>query len=313
MDESRLKFISLGTRGSDLALAQARQVSWLIQRENVELSINIKPIATAGDKILDSPLSQIGDKGLFVKEIENELLASEIDIAVHSCKDLPTELPEGLIIAAFDTREDPRDVFIGKAGNIDEIPRGARIGTSSLRRRSQLLSLRPDLDIVDIRGNVDTRITKIEEGEMFGTVLAAAGVKRLKREGEIAFFFAEDEIVPAVGQGVIAIECRERDNLVQNILAAINDGSSSAAVTAERALMHELQGGCQVPIGAHGTVQNEILKLDAYIGSLDGQKSVRDSVEGAVDNAAETGIELARKMKASGGDAILQEVRAQAE
>ena len=313
MDESRLKFISLGTRGSDLALAQARRVSWLIQRENVELSINIKPIATAGDKILDSPLAKIGDKGLFVKEIENELLASEVDIAVHSCKDLPTELPEGLVIYAFDIREDPRDVFIGKAGNLDEIPRGARIGTSSLRRRSQLLSLRPDLDIVDIRGNVDTRIRKIEEEEMFGTVLAAAGVKRLKREEEIAFFFAEDEMVPAVGQGVIAIECREQDNLVQKILAGINDRTSSAAVTAERALMHELQGGCQVPIGAHGTIQNETLKLNAYIGSLDGQKSVRDSAEGPVDNAAETGVELARKMKAAGADAILQEVRAQAE
>jgi hydroxymethylbilane synthase len=281
-----------------------------LQKDNVELSIKIKTIVTSGDKILDSPLAKIGDKGLFVKEIENELQAEEIDVAVHSCKDLPTELPAGLMIAAYGEREDPRDVFIGRAGSIDELPNGARIGTSSLRRKSQLLALRPDLEVVDIRGNVETRIRKIKEQGLEGTILAAAGVRRLQREDDIGFYFSEEEIVPAVGQGIIALECRESDNTVRQILSGFDDKNAAAAAIAERALMHELEGGCQVPIGAIGSIAGETLTLSAFLGSLDGARTVRLKHSGPIDQAAAVGIELAHNLLGSGGDAILSEVRA---
>lgn len=301
--------MSIGTRGSDLALYQARHVSWQLQHANVDLSIKIKTIKTSGDKILDSPLAGIGDKGLFVKEIENELLAGEIDLAVHSCKDLPTELPQGLIIVAYGDREDPRDVFIGNARNMDDLPEGARVGTSSLRRRSQLLALRPDLEIVDIRGNVETRIRKIEEDDLSGTVLAAAGVRRLEREGDIGFFFSEEEMLPAVGQGVIAVECRSDDNLVRQVISKFDDAGSRAAAIAERALLRALEGGCQVPIGALGKVEGDKLTLDAYLGSLDGSRTVRMSHSGPVQEADEIGTRLAAMMVGEGGDTILAEVR----
>ena len=310
LGENKVQFIAIGSRGSDLALFQARQVSWLLQKANVELSVRIKTIVTSGDKVLDSPLAKIGDKGLFVKEIEHELLGDEIDVAVHSCKDVPTELPDGLMIAAYGKREDPRDVFIGRADNLDDLPQGARIGTSSLRRKSQLLALRPDLDIVDIRGNVETRIRKIEQQGLHGTILAAAGVKRLEREKDIAFYFAAEEMVPAVGQGVIALECRTSDNPVRQVLEGIGDQEARAAVLAERALMHKLEGGCQVPIGAHGKVVEEKLMLDAYLGSLDGSRKIRMEHSGPVEQAKVVGAELAAMMLDAGGDAILAEVRA---
>lgn len=300
----------IGTRGSDLAMFQARHVSWLMQNTHVDLSVRIKTIVTSGDKILESPLAAIGDKGLFVKEIENELLEGGIDIAVHSCKDLPTELPAGLTIGACGEREDHRDVFIGRARKLDDIPRGARIGTSSLRRRSQLLSLRPDLDIVDIRGNVDTRIGKIEGEEYFGTILAAAGVKRLERQDEIGFYFSPQQMVPAVGQGIIAMECRKDDIHVAQLLKDINRKESATAAAAERALMNTLEGGCQVPIGAHATVTGGELTLDAYLGSLDGSRTVRMSHTGVAGQAETIGTELAAKMLAAGGGEILAEVRA---
>ena len=304
--------IVLGTRGSDLAMYQARLVAWSLQTQHVDLSVKIKKIITSGDKILDSPLSRIGDKGLFVKEIEKALLDGEIDLAVHSSKDLPTILPDELTIGAFGKREDPRDVFLGKARSLLEIPAGGRIGTSSLRRRSQLLALRPELDIVDIRGNVDTRIAKIEELGLDGTILAAAGVKRLEREDRISFHFSADEMVPAVGQGVIAIEIRKDDSFTRQLVKAQNDADSADAVTAERALMRWLEGGCQVPIGAHARVSGGQLELKAFLGSLDGTKSVRDSLEGPRGDAEQLGETLARQLHESGGAAILEEVRREA-
>lgn len=310
MPESRVRFVVIGTRGSDLAMFQARHVSWLLQNMHVDLSIKIKTIVTSGDKILETPLSAIGDKGLFVKEIENKLLDDSIDIAVHSCKDLPTELPAGLVIGACGEREDPRDVFIGGARRLEDIPRGARIGTSSLRRRSQLLALRPDLDIVDIRGNVDTRIGKIKSGEYFGTILAAAGVRRLEREGEIGFYFSPAEMVPAVGQGIIAMQCRQSDNPVIQLLGSTNNRDAATAATAERALMNALEGGCQVPIGAHAQVVRGEVTLEAYLGSLDGSQTVRMSHAGLAGDAAAVGTELAARMLAAGGEEILAEVRA---
>jgi len=301
----------LGTRGSELALFQAHHIAWLFQMQHVEVSVKIKTITTSGDKILDSPLAKIGDKGLFVKEIEHELISGDIDIAVHSCKDLPTDIPVGLMISAFSKREDPRDVFIGGSGirTIDNIPMGGKIGTSSLRRRSQLKSLRPDLEIVDIRGNVDTRIRKIEELGLDGTILAAAGIRRLERESEASFYFAPEQMVPAVGQGVIAIESREDDPRVRKLIACLNDQESAYAIAAERALMHELEGGCQVPIGAHAIVMDNTLTMHAYLGSLDGTRSVKDHIEGPVEEAADLGIALAKRMYAAGGEEILAEIR----
>lgn len=309
LNEPRVRFIALGTRGSELALYQAHHVAWSIQSKFVDLSVKIKTITTSGDKILDSPLAQIGDKGLFVKEIENELLSGDIDIAVHSCKDMPTVLPAGLVLAAYGLREDPRDAFIGKARSLDEIPQGAKIGTGSLRRRSQLLALRPDLEIVDIRGNVSTRIEKIQKLGLSGTILAAAGVKRLQRESEIGFYFSQEQMIPAVGQGVIVIEAREDDRVIRELVEHENHPESASAALAERALMRQLQGGCQVPIGGHATVRGETLTLHAFLGSQDGKRFIRDSIEGQRKEAVQLGEKLANRMYAAGGDDILAEFR----
>lgn len=308
-----IKYVALGTRGSDLAMYQAQSVAWLLQKSHVELSVKIRKISTSGDKILDAPLSRIGNVGLFVKEIETALLSEEIDLAVHSCKDLPTDVPEGLTISAYGKREDPRDVFIGSADSLDDIPIGGRIGTSSLRRRSQLLSLRPDLEMVDIRGNVDTRIRKIEEQGLDGTLLAAAGVKRLEREDEIAFYFSVDEMVPAVGQGVIAIETRADDAAIEKLVSVHNHEDSGVAVRAERALMKRLEGGCQVPIGGHATVHGNTLQLRAFLGSVDGSRFIRDRIEGSLAEAGDLGIKLAERMLDAGGSEILEEVRESAQ
>ncbi|MBE0428804.1 MAG: hydroxymethylbilane synthase [Thermoleophilia bacterium] len=313
MRNPSVKSITLGTRGSELALFQANQVARSIQSKFVGLSVNIKKITTSGDRILDSPLARIGDKGLFVKEIENELLDGAIDIAVHSGKDMPTELPDGLELAAYGPREDPRDAFIGKARGLDEIPAGGKVGTSSLRRRSQLLSLRPDLEIVDIRGNVDTRIRKIEEMGLSGTILAAAGIRRLGRESEAGFYFSDSDMIPAVGQGVIVIEARTGDRAILDLLERENHPESAAAVMAERALMKELEGGCQVPIGGHALITGGRLTMHAYLGSLDGSRFVRDSIDGSWEKAAELGQALARRMYATGGSEILAQVRGEEE
>lgn len=307
--DPKMKSIRIGTRGSDLAMFQAKQIAWSLQRKNVDLSVEIKKISTSGDKIQDAPLARIGSTGLFVKEIENALISNEINLAVHSCKDLPTDLPGGLVATVFCEREDPRDAFIGKVGSIGELPDGAKIGTSSLRRRSQLLALRPDLNIVDIRGNVDTRIRKIEEQGLHGTILAAAGVKRLEREDEIAFYFSSDEMIPAVGQGVIAVEIQGDDHAVENLIKPLNHEESATAVRAERSLMKYLEGGCQVPIGAHADIENGRLRLRAFLGSLDGSKYIKDSIEGPPPRAEALGIELAERMLSAGGTEILIEAR----
>lgn len=310
MSAAGARRLVLGTRASRLALCQAEAVARSLAKQNPGLEVGVKKITTAGDRILDAPLSRIGGTGLFVKEIENALLEGEIDLAVHSAKDLPTELPPGLAINAFTVREDPRDAFIGGAGSFEGIPAGGRVGTSSLRRRSQLKSRRPDLDVVDIRGNVDTRIRKIEELGLDGTILAAAGLKRLGRESEASFLFTEDEMLPAVGQGIVAIEVRQADDTTGRLVAALNDARSAAAAAAERALMKQLEGGCQVPIGALATVSGGSLRLRAYLGSLDGATAIREAIEGPVAAAGELGVALAERMYAAGGKEILAAVRA---
>lgn len=301
--------LTLGTRRSELALTQAKMVAAALEANHPGLTVELQEIVTSGDKILDAPLAKIGDKGLFVKELENALLDGGIDLAVHSAKDLPTGIPDGLMLAAFTPREDPRDVFIGNAARLAELRRRARVGTGSLRRRSQLLSTRPDIEVVEIRGNVDTRIRKIEEMGLDGTILAAAGLRRLGREEEASFCFQVREMVPAVGQGVLAIETRRDDTRVLEAVGSLNDDYASAAVRAERALMARLEGGCQVPVGANASIWQGEIVMYAYLGSVDGSRHVQDRIHGPLDRAEALGTELAERMLADGGEEILAEIR----
>ena len=275
----------IGSRGSRLALIQAEWVRDRLREAHTGLEVAIAEISTKGDRILDAPLAKIGDKGLFTKELETALLEGRIDVAVHSAKDMPTELPDGLSLGAFTEREDVHDAFVGGggsggAGSLADLAPQARIGSSSLRRRSQLLALRPDLELSDIRGNVETRLRKIGEQGLAGTVLAVAGLRRLGRPDIVSFVFGFDEMLPAVGQGALAVEVRGRDERVAALVAPLDHRPTALAVRAERALMHRLEGGCQVPIGAHGELADGELHLRAFVGSLDGRLCVRDAASG---------------------------------
>ncbi|MCX7832446.1 MAG: hydroxymethylbilane synthase [Actinobacteria bacterium] len=306
------RLIRIGTRGSALALWQTRHVASILEKK-FGCETEIVKIKTTGDKILDSPLAKIGSKGLFVKEIEVALLENRVDIAVHSAKDVPTEQPDGLIIAAFLKREDPRDALISKDGKkLSELPEGTVIGTSSLRRRAQILHFRPDLKLVDVRGNVDTRLRKMNEGQFDAIILAKAGLKRMGHESDITEVIDTSIMLPAVGQGSIAIECRESDEEVLEMLHSISDFETEVAVKAERALLRFLEGGCQVPIGAFGRIEDGELVLDAMISSLDGKKLFRGSRRGKPENAEEVGIALAEELYNAGGSEILAEIRSSA-
>lgn len=305
----RKKFV-LGTRGSKLALWQSNHVASVL-REKAGVEIELKIIKTQGDKILDVALAKIGDKGLFVKEIETALLEGEADLAVHSSKDVPTEIPAGLTLGAFLKRVDPRDVIISKSGQgIDGLPAGSVVGTSSLRRIAQILNRRPDLSIKDVRGNLDTRLKKMQDGEFDAIILAAAGLDRMGWAENITERISSDVMLSAVGQGAIAVEIRENDPDMAELMKHLEDADTRAAVTAERALLRELEGGCQIPIGALGTVDAGTLKLDGMVASLNGQELVRESISGAPEDAAKLGVELANKLKELGAEKILQEVRA---
>ena len=322
----------LGSRGSRLALVQAEWVQAQLQAAHEGLTVRIEVIHTKGDKILDTPLAKIGDKGLFTKELEQALLAGGIDLAVHSAKDMPTALPEGREIAAFTEREDVRDAFVGRGGgesggidgevgeaavvrDLAGLRQGAVVGSSSLRRRSQLLAARPDLELVDLRGNVETRLRKLQDESLDGTVLAIAGLKRLGRDEVASFLFDFDEMLPAVGQGSLAIEVRSGDERVSALIAALDHLPSSLAVRAERALMRRLEGGCQVPIAAHGELVGdgpgaaERLRLAAFVGSVDGRRGLREEIEGPPAQPEKLGEELAERLRAAGADRILAEVR----
>lgn len=313
--------VRIGSRGSALALVQSEWVRDRLVALHPGLVGEIEVIHTKGDKLLDAPLAKLGDKGLFVKEIEEALRDGRVDLAVHSAKDMPTETPEGLEIAVFTAREDVRDVFVAHpqapVGRLTDLPDGAVVGTSSLRRRSQLLALRPDLEVVDIRGNVETRMRKIVEQGMAGTVLAAAGLARLGRAGAAAFAFTFAELLPAVGQGSLAVEARAGDAATGALLAPLGDGDAALAVRAERALMRALQGGCQVPIAGHAEVERADgvatrLRLRAFVGSLDGSRTVRREMAGPVGEPEALGAQLAAELLAAGADRILAEVRAEA-
>jgi hydroxymethylbilane synthase len=319
--------IRIGSRGSRLALVQAEWVRDRVAERLPGLRVEIEIINTKGDKILDAPLAKIGDKGLFTKELETALLEDRIDVAVHSAKDMPTALPEGLDIVAFTEREDVRDVFVpnpalleGRAPGagpltLEDVPEGARVGSSSLRRRSQLLALRPDLDVVDIRGNVETRLRKLVEEEMTGTILAAAGLSRLGRSEVTGFAFSFDQMLPAVGQGALAIEAKTNHPRLLEIEAALGHAPTALCVRAERALLGSLEGGCQVPIAAHARLEASgerdtgTLTLEAYVGSLDGMRSVRGESVRHAGEPEEIGTALAAELVERGAGDILDEIR----
>lgn len=300
----------IGTRGSKLALWQANFIAGKITERYPEIEVTIKRVTTTGDKILDVPLAKIGGKGLFTKEIETEMLAGDIDLAVHSLKDMPTELPEGLTFAAITERVDAGDAFISpKYRTIDNLPRGARVGTSSLRRKAQLLNYRPDLEIADLRGNLDTRLNKLANHTFDAILLAVAGLKRLGWDEHITQVLPKEICLPAVGQGALAIEARSNDTDVLAILEFLNDNNTRRAVEAERAFLRVVEGGCQVPVGVYGITADECLNLKAVILSVDGTKRVEDSISGSPSDAEQLGITLANQMLDTGGREILAELK----
>jgi hydroxymethylbilane synthase len=301
--------IVLGTRGSRLAVQQSEWVQGQLRALAPHVTVTLRKIQTSGDKILDVPLAQIGGKGLFVKEIEEALLSGEIDLAVHSMKDMPTELPEGLAILCVPPREDPRDAVISRGGGaFMDLPLGARIGTSSLRRQSQLLHARPDLVIAMLRGNLDTRLKKLRQGQFDAIILAAAGLRRLAWAHEITEYLPPEISLPAIGQGALGIEGRRDDLFVHSLLSGLDHAPTRTAVLAERALLHRLQGGCQVPIAAHATVAGAEVRLEGLVASVDGKELIRDTVEGTVENPESIGIQLAERLLTRGGDRILQAI-----
>ena len=296
----------IGTRQSLLALWQSNYIAGRLREEYPGCEVTLKKIVTKGDRILDVPLAKIGDKGLFTKEIEQELLDGTIDLAVHSLKDMPTVLPDGLCLTAITERANAGDAFVSnKYNSIEEMPEGSVLGTSSLRRRAQFLARRPDLKIVDLRGNVDTRLKKLDEGQMDAIILAAAGLTRLGHEDRIKQIIPQDYCLPAVGQGALAIECRSDNFQVRQMLDFLNDTPTKQATDAERAFLGLLEGGCQVPIGVHAEVKDGHLNMTAVIASLDGSTIIRDSAEGESKNAVEIGRALGQKMLDNGGKEIL--------
>lgn len=310
---SATRTIRIGTRGSALAQWQTDFVIGELSRLYLDLAIEKIIIKTTGDVILDSPLSKIGDKGLFTKEIENALIENRIDLAVHSMKDLPTALPPELIIGAVIKREDPRDVFIGHPSksykSFSEIPHGGTVATGSLRRKSQLLHHRSDLKTVDLRGNLNTRLQKLEASEWDGMILAHAGVIRLGWQNLITENLDTNVLLPAVGQGAMAIEIRDRDLKLMNVIKPLNDTETQLCILAERALLRRLEGGCQIPIGALAQIRNGNLHLNAVVGSLDGRTLIRENIEGPTDQSESLGIALGEKLIAAGAGTILSEIR----
>ena len=304
--------IRIGTRGSQLALTQSRWVQAGLQQRHPQLSVDLTIIKTAGDRFLDQPLSAIGGKGLFVKEIEDQLVAGSVDCAVHSMKDVPSELAPGLVIAAIPQREDPRDVLIARGGaTLDRLARGARVGTSSLRRMALVLAARPDLDVRNLRGNVDTRLRKLDAGELDAIVLAAAGLRRLGITRSEGVLFDPLEFVPAIGQGALAIETRNDE--VATLLAPFDDEPTRIAVSAERAFLLRVGGSCRTPLAAHATLTGGTLEMRALIASPDGTRVVRGVRHGPPPHAAALGESLADELLAAGGTEILQALGAHSE
>ncbi|MBW1787471.1 MAG: hydroxymethylbilane synthase [Deltaproteobacteria bacterium] len=304
--------LRIGTRGSKLALAQSRWVRGEILARHPDVQVELVRIKTTGDKILDTPLSRIGGKGLFVKEIEEALLRRDVDLAVHSIKDIPARLPDGLMLSAFPEREDPRDALVSEGDlPLDALPAGARVGTSSLRRGAQLLRRRPDLVLVPLRGNVDTRLAKLDSGNLEAIVLAAAGLKRLGLEGRISQAIPVEYLLPAIGQGALGLEVRRHDGDTLRVLDFMDHEPTRITVLAERAFLAELDGGCQVPIAGFARMAGDRVVIEGMVSEPDGNHWVSDTLSGPVDRAADMGRELARKLLAAGADKILQNLYAQ--
>lgn len=305
-----IRTLRIGTRASALALWQANWVKSELEKKYPDLKVTLTKIKTQGDKILDVPLAMVGGKGLFVKEIQEAMLRNEIDIAVHSMKDVPTFFPEGTGLRCITEREDPRDIAVLKAGvnSFMEIRQGGRIGTSSLRRKAQLLHLRPDLEMVDIRGNVQTRVSKLVDDNLDAVILAAAGMHRLGFSAQIGEYFAPKTCLPAIGQGALGLESRLADEATNALIDFFNHPPTAAAVIAERAVLATLEGGCQVPIAAFGTVSGDQLELTGLVSDVAGKQVLKKTVTCHVDQAYVTGVALANQLLAEGAGPILNEV-----
>jgi len=304
-----LEKIRLGTRGSPLALWQANWIKKQLQATHKDLEVDIITIKTTGDKIQDVPLAKIGGKGLFLKEIENALLKNEIDIAVHSMKDVPVKLPQRLCIASYTEREDPRDALISKNGiKLSNMPKNAKIGTGSMRRQTQLLNYRPDFKIIPLRGNIETRIQKLETERLDGIILAAAGLIRMGWADKISEYIDTEILLPAIGQGSIGIESRNFDLNVLEAVVALDHENTNYALEAERAFLKVLEGGCQVPIGGYATIKDDQLTIKGLVGDLRGKEIVKSVKTGTIENAEYIGQDLAKEILDMGADKILKEI-----
>jgi hydroxymethylbilane synthase len=310
---SQRSTVVIGSRGSQLALYQAEWVKAELTAAHRGIDFPVKVISTAGDVVLDKPLSEVGGKGVFTKEIEDALIAREIDLAVHSLKDMPTELPPGLLIAAVTKREDVRDVFIPHPASprrtIDELPAGSVIATGSLRRRAQIMSWSKGFDVVDLRGNLATRFAKLERSEWAGMVLAKAGVVRLGLGDRIGETIDTSRMMPAVGQGALAVETRAGEPDLEALLSVLVSDATTFATQAERAFLGRLEGGCRVPIGAHGRIESGTLHLEGLVASLDGRQIYRGKVSGGPEDARALGVELAETLLRSGAGKALEGIR----
>jgi hydroxymethylbilane synthase len=301
--------LRIATRKSALALWQANFIKAELEQAHPGLRVELVPLMTTGDKILDVPLAKVGGKGLFTKEIEQALIENRADLAVHSMKDVPTQRAPGLMLAGTGVREDVRDALVSpRVKSVDKLPKGARVGTSSLRRQAQLLSLRPDLQIVSIRGNVQTRMNKIKELNLEGVILAAAGLRRLGFADRITQYIPPSVSLPAIAQGALALEIRADDALTLERIAIFHHEPTQIAITAERAFLARLEGGCQVPIAGLAQVDGDRVAMEGLVGSVDGKVLIRDRAEGPAADAARVGRELAEKILDAGGRAILAEV-----
>ena len=313
MREAKPSKLIIGSRGSELALYQSNWVKRELEKRFPELAVEIVIIKTKGDKILDAPLSKIGGKGIFTREIDEALIGGRIDISVHSLKDLPTQIPENLTIGSVTEREDVHDVFIchpkKNHNSLDDLPQGAKIATGSLRRKSQLLHHRRDLEIVDIRGNIPTRLQRLDNSDWDGMILANAGLMRLNLTDRITEVIPTNVLLPAVGQGALAIEVRTDDQRAMELVRAINHEATELTTSAERTLLEHLEGGCQVPIGAYARIENGTLKMEAFIGSIDGKTLIRSTIHGDPANANDIARILAETLLQGGGEKILREIR----
>lgn len=305
------KALRMGSRGSRLAMIQSRHVAALLEEAIPGMSVEIEVFTTRGDRVQDVPLAQIGGKGLFTEELEAALGDGGIDIAVHSLKDLPTEMPDGLCIGAVPPRATPNDALVcTRWPALDDVPDGARVGTSSLRRKAQLLAFKPALEVVDLRGNVDTRIKRVAEGTVDAAILACAGLERIGRHDAIAEVISAERMLPAAGQGALAVESRDGDDDVLEALARITDAKTRIETAAERALLSELGGGCQVPIGALARLAGEALTLRARVCSLDGTRIITKEISGIRSQADALGRNLAESLLLAGADELISEVEA---